>query len=398
MPPVTDAPALRVGVVGVGARASFVARHAAALDMRVVATADPHPAAADRTRELFGPDARPFADHRTMADGARPRAVIVTSPDHTHADIATDLLQRGIAVYLEKPMATTLADADRVLAAGRRGPGVLYVGHNMRHMAVVRTLKAVVDRGDIGAVRAIWCRHFVGDGGDFYFKDWHADRSRSTGLLLQKGAHDIDVIHYLAGGYSSMVVGMGDLTVYGGIADRRDNSDLLMPQWLSRDTWPPRALTGLNPVVDVEDLSMMLMRLQNGVLASYQQCHYTPDYWRNYTVIGEQGRCENFGDGDGGVVRVWNRRSGYRPDGDAEHPIRGDRDGHGDADRETLGEFCELVRTGAPTRTSPLAARQAVAAGIAATESLRNGSEPREIAPVSQDIVWFYRERSSSAV
>ena len=54
------------------------------------------------------------------------------------------------------------------------------------------------------------------------------------------------------------------------------------------------------------------MQLDNGVFASYQQCHYTPDYWRNYTVIGTEGRLENFGDDSDGVVNVWTRRhSGF---------------------------------------------------------------------------------------
>ena len=39
-------------------------------------------------------------------------------------------------------------------------------------------------------------------------------------------------------------------------------------------------------MVDVEDISMVNMRLTGGIMASYQQCHFTPDYWRNYTVIG----------------------------------------------------------------------------------------------------------------
>ena len=53
---------------------------------------------------------------------------------------------------------------------------------------------------------------------------------------------------------------------------------------------------------------MVNLRLGNGVLASYQQCHFTPDYWRNYTVIGTEGRIENFGDVSGSEVRLWNRR------------------------------------------------------------------------------------------
>src|SRR5699024_10239737 len=166
-----------------------------------------------------------------LASAAAPDAALVLSPDDTHATVATELLRAGVAVYLEKPMTISTADADAVLQAAASSGTPLYVGHNMRHMAVVRTMRQIIERGEIGQVKAVWCRHFVGHGGDYYFKDWHADRSRSTGLLLQKGAHDLDVIHHLAGGYTTRVVGMGALTLYDQISDRRDNSDRTMPDW-----------------------------------------------------------------------------------------------------------------------------------------------------------------------
>src|SRR5699024_3323495 len=108
----------------------------------------------------------------------------------------------------------------------------------------------------------------------------------------------------------------------------------------------------------------------------YQQCHFTPDYWRNYTVIGTEGRLENSGDGEGGEVRVWNRRTRFLERGHEQHPIVGDRDGHGDADALTVAEFVAFVRDGSPADTSPLSARDAVAAGVAGTESIRHGSRP----------------------
>jgi predicted dehydrogenase len=256
-------------------------------------------------------------------------------------------------------------------------------------------MREIIVRGDIGEVKAIWCRHFVGNGGDYYFKDWHAERARSNGLLLQKGAHDLDVIHWLAGSYTKEVVGMGGLTVYGDIADRRERAGELMSDWFSMENWPPHAQTGLNPTIDVEDISMALLRLESGVFASYEQCHYTPDYWRNYTVIGTEGRLENFGDVDGGVVRVWNRRTGYSPLGDASYPIIGDGDGHGEADALTVQEFIDFVRSGSPTATSPVGARFAVAAAAAATESLRDGSRPRSVAPINPDLERYFRENQS---
>ena len=147
----------------------------------------------------------------------------------------------------------------------------------MRHMAVVRILRQVVQDGLIGEVRAIWCRHFVGNGGDYYFKDWHADRSRTTGLLLQKAAHDIDVMNWLSDSVPERVVGMGDLMLYGKLSDRSgQKSDAVMSDWFSFDNWPPASLTGLNPVIDVEDVSMLMMRQASGTLISYEQCHFTP--------------------------------------------------------------------------------------------------------------------------
>ncbi len=122
-------------------------------------------------------------------------AAFITSPDDTHADIACELLEAGIAVYVEKPLAITLDSATKILETAYQTGSRLYVGHNMRHMQVVRSMRELILNGRIGEVKAIWCRHFVGTGGDFYFKDWHATRKHGTGLLLQKAAHDIDVMH-----------------------------------------------------------------------------------------------------------------------------------------------------------------------------------------------------------
>lgn len=377
-------------VIGVGARAGL-ARNVESFGGAIIAAVDPDPSTATVAADLFGADIPLLPDVATLLrefpdlDGA-----IVASPDDTHADIAVDLLEAGVPVYLEKPLAITTEDCDRVLEAAHRTGTKLYVGHNMRHMHVVRLMKEIIDRGEIGEVKAIWCRHFVGTGGDFYFKDWHADRSRAGSLLLQKGAHDIDVMHWLAGSASRDVVGMGDLAVYGQVTDRRDNSDRRMRDWFSSENWPPLTQTELNPVVDVEDISMILARLDSGAFISYQQCHFTPDYWRNYTVIGTEGRLENFGDGEGGEVRVWNKRSGFLERGHVQYPIVGDANGHGDADQLTVGEFIEFVRAGSPTDTSPLSARDSVAAGVAGAESLRSGSKPVHVAEVGADVRSYF--------
>jgi predicted dehydrogenase len=388
---VTDTGDLQLGVVGLGQR-SYLGDlvHRPGEGSRVVALADSDERARARTRPRF-PEVVTVADsHKSLLDCGLD-AVIITTPDHTHEDIIIDFLRAGVAVFAEKPLAISTEGCDHILEVARVSGTRLYVGHNMRHMPVIATMKRLVDEGAVGQVQTIWCRHFVGDGGDYYFKDWHADRSKTTGLLLQKGAHDLDIIHWLAGAPSRRVTAMGALQLYGDLTDRSERIGEVVGDWFDREhNWPPRSQLGLHPVIDVEDVSMMLMQLENGVLATYQQCHFTPDYWRNYTVIGTDGRLENFGDEVGATVKVWSRRSGYRADADLSVEVTTGEGTHGGADEPLMAEFLQFVRDGSPTVTSPVDAREAVAAGWAATMSLRDGSRPMVIRPVPTEIdQWF---------
>lgn len=381
---------MKVGLVGFGLRASLWKHvHNPGQGSEVTIVCDTSARGrADAAEKI--PAARVTADlNELLTSGID--AVLVLTPDNQHALVAVETLRAGIPTFCEKPLDVTLEAADLILQTAYETGTRLYVGHNMRHMPVVVQMRQLIEDGVIGDVKAIWCRHFVGNGGDYYFKDWHSERKNVTSLLLQKGAHDIDVIHWLANGYTKRVSAIGDLAVYGGVQDRRDNAGRRMGDWFSLDNWPPMEQTALSPVIDVEDISMMQMVLDNGVLASYQQCHFTPDYWRNYTVIGTRGRIENFGDGPGGKISVWTSRTstGFAepdrvigiPDGDG---------GHGGADPRLIAEFLEFAARGGQTRTSPVAARQSVAAGVLATESLRGDGSAREVPALPADLVEYF--------
>jgi predicted dehydrogenase len=383
---------LRIGVIGFGLRASLgVTAHRPGSGSQVVVVADLDPAARALAASRI-PGVETVADYRTVLDRPDVDAVIVMTPDHTHLQVATDVLKAGKAAYVEKPLGITIEECDTILSVAQQTGTRLYVGHNMRHMGVVRLMRDIIQRGDIGQVQTIWVRHFVGHGGDFYFKDWHAQRAHTTSLLLQKAAHDIDVLHWLAGGYTSRVSAFGDLRVYNRVTDRLAPDEPKHADWFAPEKhWPPLAQSGMHHEIDVEDVSVVNMVLDNGVVAAYQQCHFTPDYWRNYTVIGDAGRLENFGDGPGGVVKVWNAgRSGYRADADAVYEIPGVNQLHGGADPLIIDEFCRFAREGGATDTSPVAARMSVAAGVAATLSLRSGGVPQDIPPVDPDLASYF--------
>ena len=388
---------LRIGVIGAGGRGEL-ARHAhrPGKGSRIVACCALEDAVLAQQRERYGQEIFTTHDVETVLR-QEIDAVFICTPDYLHQEHAIAALEQGLAVYLEKPMAITIDGCDRILDAAMRSSARLYVGHNMRHMMFVLKMKELIDSGAIGEVKTAWCRHFVGHGGDFYFKDWHADRRNTTGLLLQKAAHDIDVLHWLCGGYTERVNAMGALTVYGQIEDRHADP-LKSNKVTSIENWPPLSQTQLHPTIDVEDLSMMQMQLTNGVFASYQQCHYTPDYWRSYTVIGTEGRIENFGDTQpNAVVKLWNRRvKDYNPEADQTFAVGAAASDHGGADARIVAEFVRFAREGGAVKTSPLAARYSVAAGCCATESLRSGGVPLDVPPVSATVAAYFGERTGA--
>lgn len=385
-----------VGIVGFGIRAFLSDDLRAMPDVDVRAICDPSPGAQRRAREQF-PDALVTGDlAEFLSSGVA--VAFVLSPDDTHAAVAKACLEAGLAVFCEKPIAITIEDADEMLEVSRRTGSRLYLGHNMRHLPVITTMRDIIRSGRIGAVKSIWVRHFVGNGGDYYFKDWHAERRRVTSLLLQKGAHDIDVIHWLAGGYTQRVSGMGALTVYGELGERGTPDGELMTDWIDDANWPPRAMTGISPRVDVEDLSLVNMQLDNGVFATYQQCHYTPDYWRNYTVIGTEGRLENIGDTEGGSIHVWTRRHAGFAQPDEVVPIPELPGSHGGADPQLLAEFLRFAKDGGATATSPIAARQAVAVGVLAAESMRTDQGARNIPPLPRETIEYFDQGQPGSV
>jgi len=381
---------LGIGVIGAGGRgwlSKFA--HDPAIGSRIVAACDTNPAPLAKHREAYGDGLFVTDDYRALLARPEVDAVFVTSPDFLHEEHATAALAAGKVVYLEKPMAITVEGCDRILRTARRTGSKLYLGHNMRHFPVILKMKEIIDSGQIGTVEAAWCRHFVGYGGDAYFRDWHSEAKNTTGLLLQKAAHDIDVMHWLAGGYTRTVVGMGKLSVYNRCARRRPD-EAGCARW-DASQWPPLEQTGLSPKMDVEDHSMILMQMDNGVQGAYLQCHYTPDAERNYTFIGTRGRVENVGDSDKCEVHVWTRR-GPRATPDIVYHLKPASGSHGGSDPLIIGNFLAFVRHGAATNASPTAARDAVAAGVLGHKSMRNGSTPYDIPPLDPELVRYFAD------
>ena len=379
---------LKIGVIGAWGRGKLAqCAHKPGKGSKLVAGADISPEALENFKKEVGEDVFVTDDYRELLKRDDIDAVFITSPDFLHEEQGVAALEAGKAVYLEKPMAITIEGCDRLLETAYRTGSKLYLGHNMRHFPVVLKMKEIIDSGLIGDIQTAWCRHFINYGGDAYFKDWHSEQRYSTGLLLQKGAHDIDVMHWLCGAYTERVVGMGKLSVYDK-CERRDKNTPGCADW-DEAHWPPLEQGGMSPIIDVEDNNMIMMQLNNGVQMSYAQCHYTPDAERNYTFIGTHGRVENIGDYGDCEVHVWTQR-GPRATPDIIYKLKPLEGSHGGSDPAIVNTFIDFVKNNVKTNTSPVAARNSVAVGVLGHESMRNGNIPKDVPDLPQYLLDYF--------
>ncbi|MBN1673085.1 MAG: Gfo/Idh/MocA family oxidoreductase [Kiritimatiellae bacterium] len=385
---------IRMGVIGCTGRGGIAqAWHKPGGRSVVVGAADVSEGALGWFKEHVNPDGFVTTDHRELLARKDIDAIAVTSPDWTHEQYVCDAFEAGKHVFTEKPMAITVEGCDRMLRAWLNSGRKFMVGFNMRYMNIFRVMKDVVDSGEIGEVKVVWVRHFVGHGGEWYYHDWHAASKYSTGLLLQKASHDIDMIHWITGQYGVRVAASGGLDYYGGDAP----NDLRCPACEKKDTCVEfqdvaraaenkRNLCVYRQEVDVEDNSVLMMELDGGIKATYMQCHFTPDYCRNYTFIGTEGRLENLDDNRRVIVRLRDRSNRWKNLAHRDVEVKPAKGGHGGADPLVCTDFIDMLLNDTRPVATPLAGRMSVAVGVTATQSIRNGWAAMTVPPVPEDI------------
>lgn len=164
-------------------------------DTRVVALADPVAAARESAASL-APRASLYDDPAALLRDAQVEGVVVAAPTGHHAELAIQVLDAGRHLYLEKPIATSLDEAGRVIESWRAAGTVGMVGFNYRwHPGYLAIRQAIAD-GDIGkvvSIRTTFCTPPGHSGG------WRSHRSAGGGVLLDLASHEMDLIHFVLG-------------------------------------------------------------------------------------------------------------------------------------------------------------------------------------------------------
>jgi predicted dehydrogenase len=238
-------PRIRLGMVGGGEGAFIGAVHriAARLDDRYELVAGALSASADkamRSAEAIGlrPD-RSYPDFRTMAQAEAARtdaieAVAIVTPNHMHAAVAEAFLETGVHIICDKPLTATLEDARRLRDKARATGSIFAVTYNYSGYPLVRHARAMVQDGELGAIRIIqveylqdWLTEPLEATGQKQ-ADWRTDPARSGvgGCVGDIGTHAYQLAHFVTEMMPEQILAEATTFVPGRRVD--DNVQILM--------------------------------------------------------------------------------------------------------------------------------------------------------------------------
>ncbi len=211
---------LRLGVIGYGGRIQGVLKIIDSLkaDARLVAITDVRNEHIRQHLRAQGrnPDEVAFYDDPdAMLDAGGLDGVLVGTRCSLHSRMAQKVLKRNLPLFLEKPIATCMADLIALRDAGQASSSPVVVSFPLRVTPLVRLAKEILDSGRIGTVEHVQAYNNVPYGG-VYYHYWYRDENETGGLWLQKATHDFDYINHLLGAQPRWISAMMSKRVFQG--------------------------------------------------------------------------------------------------------------------------------------------------------------------------------------
>lgn len=210
---------LAVGVVGAGwAGREHCASLAQIGAARVVGVCDADPTAARTLAEAL--DARVCAGVEALLALQPLDALVVATPSGVHREAVVPALERGVAVFVEKPLARTLADAQAIADAAERAGSVCAVGYQWRAAEAVAAVAAALGDRRVALL--------LSQGvGITQARGWFGDERLSGGLMFERASHHIDLQRMLAGQVRAVGAMRGDIALAGIEPSRTPREDVL---------------------------------------------------------------------------------------------------------------------------------------------------------------------------
>ena len=371
-------------LIGAGARGQIYARYAQEHpeELRIIAVAEPK---ADRRALMcraYGiPADRAFSNWEDLM--ARPQmadAALICTLDDMHTEPTLAALKQGYHVLLEKPMSNSETECRAIAAAAEEAQRVLSVCHVLRYTPFYRTIKQLIDDGQVGEVASLSQVENVGywhHAHSFVRGNWRCSEQTSP-MILQKSCHDMDILLWLSGQRCTRVSSFGSLHHFDAAHAPQDAPlrctdgcphSVVCPYdagkiYLTDNVgWPTEMLTtdlsreGRLKALregpygrcvyhcdnDVVDRQVVNLEFDNGAVASFTMTAFTTDMARQLKVCGTKGQIT----ADMNANTVSLHRFGESPrEITLETPPQTNNYGHGGGDYYLMRDFVRAIQSG----------------------------------------------------
>ena len=375
-------------VLGAGSRGSIYAGYAKEHpeELKIVAIAEPRKDRLDALAEEVGvPKEYRFPCWEDLL--AQPKladCAFICTLDDDHIDPALKAMELGYHILLEKPMSNKEDECREIAETARRTNRTLTVCHVLRYTPFYMTLKALIDKGEVGRVTTINQIENVGywhQAHSFVRGNWRNSKETSP-MLLQKSCHDMDIILWLMGRNCTKVQSFGSLQYFTpenapeGAAKRCldcphvESCPYSAPKLyldMERTGWPVDVITtdmspeGRRKALeegpygrcvyycdnDVVDRQVVNLEFEGGGVATFTMTGLTADFFRELKIFGTEGQIA----ANMGTKEIVLHRFGEEP-----KPIPVDMgleaSGHGGGDYGIMADFLRILREGGESRSS----------------------------------------------
>lgn len=331
---------LRLGLIGCGRVAPRHAESVTSLPgAQLVAVADLRASRAQHFATQY--HAEPYTDYRGLLDRPDVDVVSICTPSGLHAQMAIDALHAGKHVIVEKPIALSLADADRMIATAAATGRKLCVVLQNRYNPPMQELRRIVDEGRLGRLllgnaTVRWYRPQ-----EYYEDEWHGTLAMDGGALMNQSIHHIDALQWFMGPPASVFAFTGTL------AHR----------------------------MEAEDTGVAVIRFASGALGSVEgsTITYPENIEGSVALFGELGSAKIGG-------TALNRKALWKVAGELEHEreilMRDQVDPpsvYGTSHRVVIADMLDAIREDRAPRTHGAEARKSLALVLAIYESAATG-------------------------
>src|SRR5687768_14207348 len=216
----TVASEVRIGFIGCGGNARGHMRSVANVPgAKIVGVCDVVPEAAKAAAEQTGAEA--YTDVRALLDRNDLSALYVSIPVFAHGEPELAIVERGLPMLVEKPVALNMDTARRVAAAVKEKDLLTCVGYQLRYRGsadAARQLLAAPDAGPVGIVHGIyWC-----GTGRQHGQTWRTELAKSGGQILEQATHTLDMMRFLLGDVAEVFAHFGRAILGEGHGDAPD--------------------------------------------------------------------------------------------------------------------------------------------------------------------------------